>query len=114
MVIFCRGGWSCGRWCVDGHVLHLCVHPLHVAFIGGVNPFLGCLSDVILYLPLDGLGFAACSDVLNVGHNNIHGWGLAAVRGWALGSVVAGLVTLKAGNGCRVAGVTVLSVWERL
>ena len=74
------------------------MHPLNIVFVGGVDPFFRCLSDFILYLPLGGLGFATCSDVLNVGHNTIHGRGLAAVRGWALGSVVAGLVTLKVGN----------------
>ena len=76
------------------------MHSLNIAFVGGVNPFFGCLLDFILYLPLGSLGFVACSDVLNVGHNTIHGRGLVAVRGWALGSVVAGLVTLKAGNRC--------------
>ena len=98
MVIFCRGGWSYGLWCSDDHVLHLRVHPLHIAFVRNVDPFLGCLSDFILYLPLGSLGFVACSDMLNVCHNTIHDRGLAAVRGWALGSVVAGLVTLKACN----------------
>ena len=48
-----------------------------------------------MYLPLGSLGFAACSDVLNVSHNTIHCRGLTAVCGWALGSVVAWLVTLK-------------------
>ena len=98
MVVFCRGGWSCGLWYSDGHVLHLRVHQLNIALFGSVDPFLSCLSDFILYLPLGSLGFAACSDVLNVCHNTIHGRGLTAVRGWALGSVVAWLVTLKAGN----------------
>ena len=90
--------------------MHLCMHPLNIAFISGVNPFLGCLSDFILHMPLGSLGFVACSDVLSVCHNTIHGRGLAAVRGWALGSIVAGLVTLKVGNRCRVAGVETISV----
>ena len=98
MVIFCRGGWSYGLCCSDGHVLHFRVHPFHIAFVGGIDPFLGCLLKFILYLPLGSLGFAACCDMLNVCHNTIHGRGLAAICGWALGSVVAGLVTLKAGN----------------
>jgi hypothetical protein len=72
------------------------------------------LSNVILFLPLVGVSLATCSDMLDVGHNRIHSRGLATVRGWALGSVVAGLVTLKAGNECRVDGVTVRSVWEKL
>ena len=65
-------------------------------------------------MPLGGLGFAACSDVLNVGHDSIHDWGFATVRGWALGSVVVGLVTLKAGNCGRVTGVHPIRVWGRV
>ena len=61
-----------------------------------------------------GLGFAACSDVLNVGHNTIHGWGLAGVRGWALVSVLAELVTLKVGNCGRVTSVRPICVWGRV
>ena len=110
MVIFCQGGWSNGLWCSDGHVLHFCVHPLNIAFVGGVDPFFGCLSDFILYLPLGSLCFVACSDVLNIVHNTLHGWGLAAVCGWALGSVVAGLVTPKASNYGRVTGVSLIRV----
>ena len=67
MVVFCQGGWVCGWWCSDGHVLHLCVHPLNVGFVGGVDPFLGRLSEFILYLPLGGLGFATCSNVFTAG-----------------------------------------------
>ena len=74
------------------------MHPLNVGFVGGVDPFLGCLSDFVLYLPLGGLGFSACGDVLNVFHDTVHGWSLTAVRGWALGSVVAWLVTLETSN----------------
>ena len=32
-----------GLWCSDGHILHLCVHPLNIAFVGGVDPFFGYL-----------------------------------------------------------------------
>ena len=95
---------------MDGHVLHFCLHPHNIVFVRGIDPFFGCLGDFILYLPLSGLGFTACRDVLNVGHNTIHDRGLAAVCGWALGSVVTGLVTLKVGNCGRVTGVSLIRV----
>ena len=114
MVVFYRGGWVCVRWCPDGHILHLCVHLLNVGFVGGVDPFLGRLSDFILYLPLGGLGFAACSDVFNVCHDTVHGQGLTAVRGWALGSVVTWLVTFEIGNCCHVAGISAVIRWGRV
>ena len=113
MVIFCRGGWSYGLCCSDGHVLHFRVHPFHIAFVGGVDPFLGCLSDFVLDLPFGGLGFATSSDMLNVFHYTIYGRGLTAIRGYALGSVVASLVTLKTGNRCRVGGIAAINWWER-
>ena len=81
MVIFYRGGWSCGLWCSDGHVLHLRVHAFHIAFVGSVDPFLGCLLDFVLDLPFGDLGFAASSDVLNISHDYVHGRGLTVVRG---------------------------------
>ena len=65
-------GARLGLWCSDGCVAHFCLHPHHVVFVGRINPFLGYLPDLILYLPLSGLGFTACCDVLNVGHNTIH------------------------------------------
>ena len=86
------------------------MHPIDVGFVGIADPFLGSLSDFVLYLPLGGLGFTACGDVLNVCHDIVHGWGLTAVRGCALGSVVAGLVTPKASNYGRVTGVSLIRV----
>ena len=83
MVIFCRGGWSYGLWCSDDHVLHLRVHPLHIAFVRNVDPFLGCLSDFVLYLSLGGLGFVARGDVLNVYHDIVHGRCLTTGKGKA-------------------------------
>ena len=85
------------------------MHSLNIAFVGGVNPFFGCLLDFILYLPLGSLGFVACSDVLNVGHNTIHDGGLSSVRCWTLRSKVTGLVALEAGHGGRVASV--IPIW---
>ena len=70
MVIFCRGGWSYGLWCSDDHVLHLRVHPFHIAFVGGV-----------LDLPFGGLGFATSSDMLNVCHYTVYGRGLIGIHG---------------------------------
>ena len=79
----------CGLWYPNGDGRHLGVHPLDVGFVGVVDPFLGSLSNFVLYLPLGGLGFTACGDMLNVYHDTVHGRCLTAVRGWALGSVVA-------------------------
>ena len=45
-------GWLCGLWCPDSDILHLGLHPIDVGFVGIVNPFLGSLSDFVLYLPL--------------------------------------------------------------
>ena len=64
-----------------------------------------------MYLPLSVLGFTACGDVLNVGHNTIHGGSLSAVCCWALRSVVTGLVALEAGNSGQVPGVSPICVW---
>ena len=90
------------------------MHPLKVGFVGGVDPFFGRLLDFILYLPLDGLGFAACGDMLNVCHDTVHDRGLTAVRGWALGSVVSWLATLEIGNRCRVSGIGAVIWWGRV
>ena len=78
--------------------MHLGVHSLNVDFVGVVDPFLGGLSDFVLYLSLDGQDFTACGDVLNVCHDIVHNRCLTAVKGCALGSVVAWLVTFKTDN----------------
>ena len=52
MVIFGQVGWLCGLWCLDDDVLHLGMHPIDIGFVAIVNPFLGSLSDFVLYLPL--------------------------------------------------------------
>ena len=111
LVIFCRRGWCRGLWCSDSRISHFCLHMHHIVFVGRINPFFACFPDFILYLPLSGLGFTACFDILNVDHNTIHGGSLSAVCCWALRSVVTGLVALEAGNRGQVAGVSPICVW---
>ena len=104
----------CGLSCADGDVMHLGVHSLNVDFVGVVDPFLGGLSDFVLYLPLGGLGFTACGNFLNVCHDIVHGRCLTVVCGWALGSIVAWLVTFETGNRCRVADISTVILWGRV
>ena len=102
LVIFCRRGWYQGLWCSNGRVSHFCLHPRNIVFVGGINLVFGCLANFVLDLPLSGLGFTACCDVLYVGHNTIYGGSLSAVCCWALGSVVTGLVALKASTAAEL------------
>ena len=104
----------CGLWCPDGDVLHLGVDPLDIGFVGVLDPFLGSLFDRILYLPLGGLGFTSCGHLLKSYHDIVHGPCLTEVCGWALGTVVAWLVTFETGNRCQVVGISAIIRWGRV
>ena len=96
---------------VDGLVD--CGAPMVMSYCG-VDPFLGRLSDFVLYLPLGGLGLTVCGDVLNISHDTVGGRCRTAVRGWALGSVVAWLVPDETGNQCGVVGIPAVIRWGRV
>ena len=93
----------CKARCADGDVLHLGVHPINVCFVGVIDPFLGCLSDFVMYLSLGCLGFASRGDLLNVCHDTIHGRCFSSIIGRSLGGVLAWLVTFKTYDRRRVA-----------
>ena len=89
---------------LDGDVRHFGVHPIDVRFVGIIDPFLRCLSDFVLYLPLGHLGFASRGDILNISHDTIHDRCFTSIIGRKLGSVMARLVTFKTSDRRRLAG----------
>ena len=71
------------------------MHPIDIRFIGFIDPFFSGLSDFILYFPLRRLGFASSGDLLDIGHDTIHGRCFSSIIGRTLGSVMARSLHLK-------------------
>ena len=104
----------CEPWYSDGDVLHLSLPPIDICFVCVIDPFLSCLFDFVLYLPCGRLGFISRGDLLNVGHDTIHGKCFSSFIGRALGSIMARLVTFETGDRRRVACLSSVVLWGRV